>query len=307
MKGGWRDSWKSFFHSNNRRRGSKSSIKNQRHSHFYTQFFWGLEKWTSRRTFSQTDKVAGRGRRTGIELGRSKRLVWACSTVFGVFFLGMDLMRHSHTQKIFSLSPNWKRVIFFGYNVANLKLPIVLYGTTPCLSLLWKRRKLFFWHPPLEIRFSNWKVVVQRRRTVDNKKKRQQSKGVNSLLEHLFKSIKLNNNNTATLLFIPTPSWPASFFFIALHPPPLIHCDGYWVAGGFYLTRAQQKIITIKSDWPWGVTKWTVIPTISSRPLTINSNMANRRLIFFCFWPVSRPSLFDTITKWMLSRTDKRR
>ena len=160
-----------FFHSNNRRRGSKSSIKNQRHSHFYTQFFWGLEKWTSRRTFSQTDKVAGRGRRTGIELGRSKRLVWACSTVFGVFFLGMDLMRHSHTQKIFSFSPNWKRVIFFGYNVANLKLPIVLYGTTPCLSLLWKRRKLFFWHPPLEIRFSNWKVVVQRRRTVDNKKK----------------------------------------------------------------------------------------------------------------------------------------
>ena len=150
MKGGWRDSWKSFFHSNNRRRGSKSSIKNQRHSHFYTQFFWGLEKWTSRRTFSQTDKVAGRGRRTGIELGRSKRLVWACSTVFGVFFLGMDLMRHSHTQKIFSFSPNWKRVIFFGYNVANLKLPIVLYGTTPCLSLLWKRRKLFFGTPLLK-------------------------------------------------------------------------------------------------------------------------------------------------------------
>ena len=113
-----------------------------------------------------------------------------------------------------------------------------------------KEESFFFGTPLLKFDSPTEKWLFKDGVQQTTKKKRQQSKGVNSLLEHLFKSIKLNNNNTATLLFIPTPSWPASFFFIALHPPPLIHCDGYWVAGGFYLTRAQQKIITIKSDWP---------------------------------------------------------
>lgn len=46
----------------------------------------------------------------------------------------MDLMRHSHNTKelvLPSSEQQKKRVIFFGYNVANLVLLIVLYGAQP--------------------------------------------------------------------------------------------------------------------------------------------------------------------------------